>query len=202
MFVLTIDQRGSRTDVDRVDDLLAWVASEDLLRGFERTAGDEVQAVTDDPELTARIAVACAADGHWSVGIGVARVDEPLPDQTRAGRGPAFEYAREAVEAAKGARIPIAVRGSDRDACRHAQTAAVLFADVVAGRSAAGHEAVAAMRRQDTTQERAAHDLGISPQAMSQRLRAARWDIDADAEALVAELLARADQQNRRTHSE
>lgn len=196
MFVLTIDQRGSRTDIDRVDDLLTSVSGEELLRGFERTAGDEVQAVTDDPELAARLAITFAAEGHWSVGLGVARVDEPLPEQTRAGRGAAFEYAREAVEAAKGQRIPLAVRGSDEDACRHAQTAATLLADVLGARSDAGHEAISAMRA-GSTQQAAAKQLGITPQAMSLRLRTARWDIENDAFALVTDLLTRADAPNR-----
>ena len=42
------------------------------------------------------------------------------------------------------------------------------------------------------TQADAAEHLGISPQAMSQRLRAAAWDVDADSYALVADLLTQA----------
>ncbi|MYR05652.1 hypothetical protein GTV32_04695 [Gordonia sp. SID5947] len=192
MYVLTVDQRGSRRDIDRVDALLDMVSHADLVRPFERTAGDEVQAVADDAAVVAKLGVTLAADGHWSVGIGVGPVRLPLPASTRAGRGPAFEYAREAVESAKSQRIPLSVQGPDDIWAGHAQTAARLLADVVAGRSDAGAEAV---RLMDTgvTQVDGAARLGISPQAMSQRLRSARWDIEEDAYHLLAELLRRAD---------
>ena len=55
MFVLTVDQRGSRRDVDRVGDIIDDMADRRLLRPFERTAGDEIQAVTDDPALFAEV---------------------------------------------------------------------------------------------------------------------------------------------------
>ena len=47
--VLTVDQRGSRHAPDRVGDLLAALADVPTLLSFERTAGDEVQAVVTDP---------------------------------------------------------------------------------------------------------------------------------------------------------
>ncbi|RPA19728.1 hypothetical protein [Gordonia sp. OPL2] len=193
MFVLTIDQRGSRTDIDRVDDLLTIAAREPgMFRPFERTAGDEVQGVTDSAAVAARLAITLVADGHWSVGIGVGSVDLPLPTSTRSGRGPAFVEAREAVESAKRRRVPISVRGGVAPWTRHAQTAARLLADVVAGRSDHGTEAVRVMQT-GVTQADGAEILGITPQAMSQRLRSARWDIDDDGHRLVTELLSRAD---------
>ncbi|WP_168700457.1 hypothetical protein [Gordonia paraffinivorans] len=192
MFVMTVDQRGSRKDVDRVEDLLSTLAGTDTVRPFERTAGDEIQAVLDDPAVCAQLAVDLAADGHWSVGIGTGDVEVPLPESTRAGRGAAFIHARDAVEAAKRGRIPLCVRGPDPRWCRHAQTAGRLIADVIAGRSDAGAEAVALMRR-GFTQVEAAAELGISPQAMSQRLRTAGWDLEADSLDLLADTLAEAD---------
>lgn len=192
MFVLTVDQRHSRRDIDRVDALLDGMSAAPLLRAFERTAGDEVQAVADSAVLTARLAVALAADGHWTVGVGVGAVIEPLPMSTRAGRGPAFENARTAVEGAKGQRIPIAVHGGAPRWSQHAQTAARLLTDVIAARSDQGIEAVELVR-DGLTQADAAQRLGISAQAMSQRLRSARWDIEDDARRLVADLLQIAD---------
>ncbi|WP_279097724.1 hypothetical protein [Gordonia bronchialis] len=191
MFVMTVDQRGSRSDIDRVDDVLDRLAEWRTVRPFERTAGDEIQAVLDDAATTAQLTVDLAADGHWSVGVGIGPVSLPLPPSTRAGRGPAFELARDAVEAAKNQRVPLAVRGTSPRWCTHAQTAARLLADVVGRRSPAGSEAVALVRS-GMTQADAAEHLGISPQAMSQRLRAAAWDVDADSYALVADLLTQA----------
>ena len=93
---MTVDQRRSRRDIDRVEDLLSDLDYA-LLRPFERTAGDEVQAVTDKPDVVVDVALDLLARGHWSVGIGIGPVQRPLPASTRAGRGPAFEAAREAV---------------------------------------------------------------------------------------------------------
>ncbi|GAA4662113.1 hypothetical protein [Gordonia humi] len=190
MFVVTVDQRSSRTDRDRVPEVLARYASAHTVRPFDRTAGDEVQAVFDSADELAPIAVDLAASGNWSVGIGVGPVELPLPATTRAGRGRAFEAAREAVEAAKLDRRRLRVVG-DSAAATHAQTAAALLVDVVAGRSEAGHDAVALMRT-GVTQTQAARELGISPQAMSSRLQAAGWDVQTSGEALVSYLLAEA----------
>ncbi|MBM7278882.1 hypothetical protein JTZ10_14070 [Gordonia rubripertincta] len=192
MFVMTVDQRGSRTDIDRVEAVLTRLRDTDTVRPFERTAGDEIQGVLDDPVTVARLAVELTADGHWSVGIGTGDVEQPLPSSTRAGRGAAFVHARDAVEAAKRQRIPLCVRGPDARWCRHAQTAGRLISDIVATRSAAGVEAVALMRR-GLTQADAAGVLDITPQAMSQRLRAAGWDLEPDSLDLLADALAEAD---------
>ncbi|WOC14127.1 hypothetical protein [Gordonia sp. MP11Mi] len=191
MYVLTVDQRGSRTDRDRVPDVIGRYAGARTVRPFDRTAGDELQAVFDAADEIATIAVALAATGRWSVGIGVGDVDLPLPAATRAGRGRAFEAAREAVEAAKRDRRRIRVVGAS-DWTVHAQTAAGLLIDILANRSEAGSEAVALMQT-GLTQAAAADRLGITPQAMSSRLAAAGWDLQPPAEALLARLLTEAD---------
>ncbi|MCU1431900.1 MAG: hypothetical protein JWP95_1005, partial [Actinotalea sp.] len=50
MFVLTIDQQGSRRRGDQVEELLPYLSDAlgdgpGVVRSFERTVGDEVQAV-------------------------------------------------------------------------------------------------------------------------------------------------------------
>lgn len=191
MFVLTVDQRGSRSDRDRVPDVLNRYASAHTIRPFERTAGDELQAVFDAAHEVAAIAVDLAASGGWSVGIGIGAVDLPLPAATRAGRGPAFEAARNAVEAAKHDRRRIRVNGAS-DWTLHAQTAAAVVVDIQASRSDAGREAVELMRT-GITQARAAARLSITPQAMSSRLAAAGWDLQRPTEELLIRLLTEAD---------
>ena len=54
MFVMTVDQRGSRTGPDMVPqtlDRLAEILTGDRapVAGFERTAGDEIQGVLENP---------------------------------------------------------------------------------------------------------------------------------------------------------
>ncbi|KXT56811.1 membrane associated protein [Gordonia sp. QH-12] len=190
MFVLTADQRGSRTGRDRVPEVLAR-SGPGMIRPFERTAGDEVQAVFDSPDHLAVLAVDLAASGDWSVGIGVGTLEAPLPPQTRAGRGQAFLDARDAVEAAKKNRWHLCVRGVS-PWCDHAQTAAWLLLDVLLDRSEAGREAVSLVAA-GSSQSAAADALGISPQAMSLRLRHARWDVQRPAEELFRRLLQTAD---------
>ncbi len=53
MYVVTADQIASRADVDRVPPALLSLATlrPPPARGFERTAGDEIQGVSDTPEV-------------------------------------------------------------------------------------------------------------------------------------------------------
>lgn len=192
MFVMTVDQRRSRKDVDRVERFLTEFADQRLIRPFERTAGDEVQSVTDDAEAVVDIALRLVADGHWSIGIGIGIVEEPLPSQTRAGRGPAFEEARTAVTRAKNAPGGVAVAGTDAGAAADVEAVLTLLALLVARRSDEGHAAVQQMR-DGRSQSEAADTLGISKQAVSQRLAAAGWQAEGPARALTERLMNEAD---------
>lgn len=192
MFVLTVDQRGSRRDIDRVADLLDDLRDPRLLRPFERTAGDEVQAVTDDAAAVVDLALELLTRGHWSIGIGIGAVETPLPAQTRAGRGPAFEHARSAVDRAKNTPGRIAVDGTDRPAADDADAALTLLAALVLRRTDHGHEAVA-LARAGHPQAEIADALGISKQAVSQRLLAAWWQAELTGRPLAHRLLERAD---------
>jgi hypothetical protein len=108
---MTIDQRGSTTDVDRVPDLLAELSALSGAGQFERSVGDEVQGVLEHPADVVEIALHALRGGRWYVGIGVGAVDQPLPKSPREGSGPAFVAARLAVDRAKAsaAHVPIAV---------------------------------------------------------------------------------------------
>lgn len=192
MFVMTVDQRRSRRDIDRVPDLLDRYRDFDLIRPFERTAGDEVQAVCEDAATVVAIALDLVATPHWSVGIGVGSVELPLPDTTRAGRGQAFEAARDAVTRAKNAPAALAVTGPEPEAAEDAETASTLVALLVARRSDQGREAVALMA-EGMSQTDAAERLGISKQAMSQRLSVAGWHVENAGRTLAARLLNAAD---------
>lgn len=192
MYVLTVDQRRSRRDRDRVPDLVTRFSDAPLVRGFDRTAGDEVQGVADDPGVVVDVVLDLVALGGWSVGVGVGSVELPLPEVTRAGRGPAFEAARDAVTRAK--RSPGNVSVSGGDPARSADAAAVLalLAIVVARRSDEGHQAVARVRA-GASQSAIADELGISKQAVSQRLSVADWQAERDGRIAAVHLLAAAD---------
>lgn len=192
MFVLTVDQRGSRRDVDRVGELLASLPDLPLVRPFDRTAGDEVQAVADDPDTVVDLVLELLRRERWSIGLGIGPVETPLPEQTRAGRGRAFEHARTAVERAKNAPGQVAAEGDDLSAAADVDAALTLLATIVLRRSPQGHQAVDLARR-GLSQARTAERLGISKQAVSQRLATAGWQAELAGRELVRRLLERAD---------
>lgn len=189
--VMTVDQRASRRSADRVGELLDRLAGAATLRPFERTAGDELQAVLDDPDVVVDVALALVRDGGWWVGIGAGPVEEPLPGTTRAGRGTAFSLAREAVDAAKRRPQRTAVRGVDAQAAQDAQALLTLLAVVVDRRSAAAWAAVEAVAATGTITA-AADRLGVTRQAVGQRLATGLWDAEQEARPAAARLLARA----------
>lgn len=175
--VMTIDQRGSRRDVDRVQDLLVELGrdlTEGLALPFERTAGDEVQGVLTDPGLVVELALRCARAAHWTVGIGIGAIRRPMPDSTREATGSAFEHARDAVNRAKGAVEAVAVEGPEPTSSGYAEAVLGTLATLARRRSPAGWQAVDLITR-GRTQTEIAEVLGISKQAVSQRLHAGWW---------------------------
>ncbi|HEX4698826.1 MAG TPA: hypothetical protein VH857_05635 [Actinomycetes bacterium] len=194
MFVLTVDQRHSRRATDRVEALLRDLTARrgELVRAFERTAGDEVQGVVAAPEVVVDLVLLLARDRAWSVGVGVGAVDDPLPESTRAGSGPAFVAARAAVTAAKSRSTCLAVSGADQLGARRAQTSLDLVAALLQRRTERGAEA-ASLARQGLNQLQVAARLGVSKQAVSQRLQAADWYLEAPGRELAAFLLSEAD---------
>ncbi|KRE59250.1 hypothetical protein ASG92_05260 [Arthrobacter sp. Soil736] len=110
MYVMTIDQRGSSTDIDRVPEFLEGLKPFSSAR-FERSVGDEVQGVLDEPAAVVDVALHALRSGLWYVGIGVGPVNLPSPASPREGSGAAFVAARQAVDRAKAAagHVPLAV---------------------------------------------------------------------------------------------
>lgn len=201
MWVMTVDQQGSRVVGDRVEEFLSSLAAYTadsrvalgVRRPFERTVGDEVQAVFADAVAVVDIALHVLRLGGWSVGIGGGVVDEPLPESARAGSGSAFVLARAAVEAAKSRMrvVPLAVRGIDPDAAAEAEGVLMLIGASAARRTAAGWAVIDALSDgPGLRQEDVAARLGITQQAVSQRLRTALWSEEIAARPAAARLLS------------
>lgn len=188
MYVMTVDQRRSSSEGDAVPDALKLLGGEPTVRPFERTAGDEVQGLLDDPESVVRLTMTLARTQRWSIGIGIGDAETPLADSVRANRGGAFAAARAAVERAKSVPVHLAVEG---EGATHAETAFLLLLNIVGRRSEAGWQAVDAMAT-SSTQVAAAAALGISAQAMNRRLHVAGYVEERRGRVLAAHLLGEA----------
>ncbi|WP_461163353.1 MarR family transcriptional regulator [Arthrobacter sp. R4-81] len=222
MFVLTIDQRGSTADVDRVPSLLQDVAPLTTSGTFERSVGDEIQGVVQDPGEAVAIALHALRRGHWYVGIGMGPVDMPLPQSPREGSGPAFVAARHAVERAKAAagHVPLAVlpgmpirmetdgaptadtRASHAAAaCANAEAVLRLIGRLIQERSEAQWKVVdtlAAVQQgreaKHGSQKIAARQLGITEQSVSRAVLRSGWQEEWAARPAAEMLLALAHQ--------
>src|SRR5665647_2228505 len=194
MFVLTVDQQGSRRVGDRVDALLRELAP---LAGRDGVVQHGLHLVphgplegSHDAGLTVDVTLRLLRTESWSVGIGVGEVDEPLPASARAGSGQAFALARAAVERAKSRSrpVPLAVEGDAGDLARDAESVLTLLGAVITRRSPAGWAVIDTFEAlgADATQERVAKHLGVSQQAVSQRLRAAMWAEEVAARPVAA----------------
>jgi len=170
--VLTVDQHGSQTRPDQVPEALEQLATSVPARlAFQRTAGDEFQGVLDDPAALPLALELLLRSEAWNIGIGIGEIETPLPDQARAGRGPAYVAAREAVTAAKSS--PWRVRASGpTETARALESAIWLWAALLARRTDRGWE-VADLVDQGLTYDEAASRLGITQSAVSQRAAAA-----------------------------
>lgn len=199
-FALIADQISSRTGADAVPDALAGLTGLDCLLPFERTAGDEVQALLVAPEAVVESVVRLTRLSGWRIGVGVGSVDAPLPSSTREARGPAYLAARDAVTIARKQPTGFALRapadvggeayGDLLDAATDAETAIWLLRGTLARRSREGWELMDLLDAGLTGAE-AAERLGISRSAVSQRLTASAREEGARGARLAARLLAR-----------
>ncbi len=196
MFVITADQRGSTEKGDRVESLMAelrpWADSwsDSVAMPLERTVGDEVQIVLTSAPAAVDLALTLIRQGDWSVGVGAGPINEPWGKSARASSGPAFVHARQAVERARGRSepVPVVVAGEDGDAAEGATAVLQLLATVVRRRSTAGWE-VADLLVGAATQREAAATLGVSEQAVSQRVASAMLEEERRARPVAAALL-------------
>jgi len=194
MFVLTVDQLRSRERRDLVEPALTALGAVPTRLRFTRTVGDEFQGALQDPLSVVDAILTLMRGSQWHIGLGIGTVEEPLPDDPRSARGPAFLAARSAVERAK--REPthvcvVAPEPADVEA-EDAEVVLQLLAALRSRRSEQGWEAADLMSATGSRTEVAAR-LGVSRQAVGQRLQAASWTVEQRARPTLVRLLDRAD---------
>ncbi len=186
MYVITADQVNSRSTVDLVTEMIGKLTRryrDALTLTPERTAGDELQLLVRNANAALNIVLDLTRTGRWSAGLGIGDIIEPIPESIREASGPAFISARTAVERAKRRPTRFAIEHATR--ASDAEDAEAFIDLLLVLRSRRTPEGWELYDIVDTglTQAKAAHELGISPQAVSKRALAA--DLRAERAAIT-----------------
>lgn len=172
MFVVTMDQKDSRHDTDRVPDLLTRLDSLETVGGFARTVGDEVQGALANAGQVVRAVRIGLWSGRWHIGIGCGRAESTDvfadDDAMRSARSPAFIRAREAVEASKKYTVSVAVVGADAELAGDTQAVLQLIGVIIDSRTDAQREVVE-LAGEGLSGQEIAKQLGISEASVSRR---------------------------------
>lgn len=164
-----------------------------LMARLTITLGDEFQGVLSDPgvlpDLTWRLAVGLPEMRIWT-GVGRGAIETELRDEAVGMDGPAFHRARDALEEAKRSRRHGGVFEGFGDDDPVLGGLARMVDRLRADLTDAQTEAVDLARR-GMTQREVAERLGVTPQAVSQRLAAAGWKALREGEEALEILLHR-----------
>lgn len=124
--------------------------------GFSVLGVEDIRAQMETPQAACDVAMALLADGNWAIGLAIAP-----------------RNVEDAATAIVGLR-PGIVSVSAQDYASDIEAVFLLLAHLLSKRSQEGREATSLVRS-GMSQVEAAEVLGISKQAMSQRLQAAGW---------------------------
>jgi hypothetical protein len=194
-YVLTVDQISSRHRRDLVTATMATLAARFPRSPVTRTVGDEFQVLFGpEPLSVVDATLSLMREGSWHVGIGIGAVEEPTPEDLREARGPAFLAARRAVEEAKqqSDHLRVVATAPAEDEAEEAEVLLGLVLALRTRRSPAGWAATD-LADEGLTQTEIGERLGVSRQAVHQRLTAAQWSLDVAARPVAARLLDRAE---------
>ena len=190
MFVITADQVNSRERPDAVEETITALSSalgERLTLPPDRSAGDEVQLLTEDGSTALDAILRLTRTRGWSVGLGIGGVRRPLGTSIRESTGEAFIAARAAVARAKNKATRFALERDGVGEVTKDTEALIDLLLLLRGRRSEEGWQLYDLRMSAMTQAEAAKRLGISPQAASDRAQAA----ELKAEFAVTEGLAR-----------
>ena len=151
--------------------------------GFEVLGVEDIRSKVEDAEAALNLIMALLSDGNWAIGLGISDGEGSTRD--------ASATATKAVGTRAGqVRVIVDRQQATTEAADIAATFA-LMAHVLHKRTYEGREATSLVRR-GMNQNEAAATLGISKQAMSQRLLAAGWPAEQAGWQLALNLITRA----------
>lgn len=175
-------EKARATVVERSAEALSSLPG---VAGFEVLGVEDIRSKVDDAEAALNLIMALLSDGNWAIGLGIA-------DGTgRSAPSDASATATAAVGTRAGqVRVIVDRQNATTEAADIAATFA-LMSHVLHKRTYEGREATSLVRR-GMNQNEAAATLGISKQAMSQRLQAAGWPAEQAGWQLALNLITRA----------
>ncbi|MDN6137682.1 MAG: MarR family transcriptional regulator [Corynebacterium casei] len=159
---------------------------------FEFLGVEDICAKVDTATAVCEVAMALLADGSWAISIGISH-DDAKKTATRGlkpSARPRQVYATIEPAIATGTGSKAAKDKAKKDAS-NIVAAFALLSFVLGKRTAEGREATSLVRS-GFNQNEAAEELGISKQAMSQRLQAAGWAAEGAGWQLAVNLIAAA----------
>lgn len=170
-------EKGRAAVVERSAEALGTLPG---ISPFEVLGVEDIRTLVDDAEASLNLIMALLSDGNWAIGLGVA-----------ASNSDALKAASKAVGVKAGqVRVVVDKQGATTEAADIA-AAFALLAHVLHKRTYEGREATSLVRR-GLNQNEAAAELGISKQAISQRLQAAGWPAEQAGWQLALNLITRA----------
>lgn len=188
LYALAIGPLGTGADPATLTALAGELERGPLRSGPRIRPSGALEASTDSERFVVALAMDLMRRGRLGLGVGIGRSEDEPGDEREDGPGGAG--AARALAAVRTQPVPIVVDGPAhrQAALLDAQGALQLTGAIVMRRSAPGHTAVGLMDRLGSQTEAAAI-LGITRQAMSQRLRAAGWQNELAGRRLSERLL-------------
>lgn len=184
MLALHARYRGRSTRrAEYVQRSAAALNSMDGVGGFRPVGVEDIHSLLSSPRSLANVAMALLSDGDWAVGIGIARSKEEALDQAAVALP---------TSARRGVVYTSIIPDPPGTASQDISAVFAMLSHVLIKRTTEGREATALVRR-GWNQNEAARTLGISKQAMSQRLQAAGWHAEMAGWQLAVNLLTAAE---------
>lgn len=196
--MLAVHARYRGKAVRRADLVKRSAAALATLEGvgeFESLGVEDICAVIDSAQAACAVVMALLSDGEWAIGLGIdsgldssTEKPEKIEADARAVATAAFGPASRSARAGT---VRVKVAGPSKNTGTAAFDIAATFqllGQVLSKRSLEGREATSLVRR-GLNQNEAAEELGISKQAMSQRLQAAGWQAENAGSSLAVHLI-------------
>jgi hypothetical protein len=184
-----VDSRRHAGLVERLGERLSALSHPAISTGFSVSRGDEVQAMLrgwlSAPEVIRHLRYACRP-ARLRVGMGIGILPHAsLRDDPWLMNGPAFYDARQALDTAKTQKRATVANTGIKGFDAFLNCIWSLVDSVQEGWTGKQWEAVSLYEREGTY-ARASAVLGISPQNVQKRCKAARWDRVREAERVLA----------------